>query len=171
MLQLVSPSHQPTGASSPVVRLAAAIYLKNRIRSSWRAPPSSASQDPSAAFLNSTRPASTRYVPIPPADRQTLKSNLLPLYAALSSGSESTEDDATNRKVKDQIGEALAKVVECDFPADWPGLVDEIRALLAADGQGHVEAGLRASAEVFNAMRSVSLPDMRTALFGIAART
>ncbi|BGP14532.1 hypothetical protein JCM10213_005180 [Rhodosporidiobolus nylandii] len=139
LLQLVSPS----SSFSPVVRLAAAIYFKNRIRSSWKAP-LPPSEFASAAAVAATQKSST-YVPVPVSDRQSVKTNLLPLYAALAS-------DAESAKVKEQIGEALSKVVECDFPADWPGLVDEVKVLLSGD-EGQVEAGLRATMEIFNSLR------------------
>ncbi|GAA6037955.1 hypothetical protein JCM8097_009507 [Rhodosporidiobolus ruineniae] len=139
LLQLVSPS----SAFSPVVRLAAAIYLKNRLRSSWKAPlPPSVHANPST--VAAAQRAST-YVAIPPSDRQSVKTNLLPLYAALAADPESA-------KVKEQVGEGLSKVVECDFPENWPGLVDEVKLLLGGD-EGQVEAGLRASMEIFNSLR------------------
>jgi hypothetical protein len=139
LLQLVSPS----SSFSPVVRLAAAIYLKNRLRSSWKAP-LPPSQHASPASIAAAQKTSS-YIAIPPSDRQTVKTNLLSLYAALASDPESA-------KVKEQIGEGLSKVVECDFPEHWPGLVDEVKALLAGN-EGQVEAGLRATMEIFNSLR------------------
>ncbi|GAA6019455.1 hypothetical protein JCM10207_001394 [Rhodosporidiobolus poonsookiae] len=139
LLQLVSPS----SAFSPVVRLAAAIYLKNRLKSSWKAP-LKPSQYASPAVIEQQQRASA-YVPIPSADRQSVKTNLLPLYAALAS-------DPEGAKVKEQVGEGLSKVVECDFPEDWPGLVDEVKVLLGGN-EGQVEAGLRATMEIFNSLR------------------
>ncbi|GAA5868690.1 hypothetical protein JCM8547_003784 [Rhodosporidiobolus lusitaniae] len=139
LLQLVSPS----SSFSPVVRLAAAIYLKNRLRSSWKAP-HAPSQHASPAAVAAAQRASS-YVPIPPSDHQSVKTNLLSLYAALAS-------DAESAKVKEQIGEGLSKVVECDFPENWPGLVDEVKAMLAGN-EGQVEAGLRATMEIFNSLR------------------
>ncbi|GAA5884573.1 hypothetical protein JCM6882_005303 [Rhodosporidiobolus microsporus] len=139
LLQLVSPS----SSFSPVVRLAAAIYLKNRLRSSWKTPLPH-SQYASPAVVAAVQKSSS-FVPIPPSDRQSVKTNLLPLYAALASDPESA-------KVKEQVGEGLCKVVECDFPEEWPGLVDEVKVLLAGN-EGQVEAGLRATMEIFNSLR------------------
>ncbi|GAA6059439.1 hypothetical protein JCM10212_005378 [Sporobolomyces blumeae] len=139
LLQLISP----TSSFSDVVRLAAAIYLKNRLRTSWK-DPLNPSSNASPATIASAQKAST-FVAIPLSDRQSVKTNLIPLYAALAS-------DPSSAKVKEQVGEGLAKVVECDFPADWPGLVDEIKVMLAGD-EGQVEAGLRASMAVFSSMR------------------
>jgi hypothetical protein len=130
LLQLISP----TSPASGVVRLAAAIYLKNRISSSWRVP---TSQTPSHLGKN--------YVAIPPSDRQSLKTNILPLLAALSADAESTQ-------VKAQVAAVLSKVVDNDYPDNWPGLMDEIVVLLGG-GEGQIEAGLRATVEVFSCLR------------------
>lgn len=135
LLQLVSPA----SAASPVVRLAASIYLKNRVKSSWRQPP------PPSVYAAAKPASSTPYTPIPPSDKQSLKSNLLPLLSALAS-------DPASGAVKAQVGEVLQKVVEADFPEDWPGLMDEISSLLAGN-EGQVEAGLRASMNVFSSLR------------------
>ncbi|GAA5967114.1 hypothetical protein JCM11641_000445 [Rhodosporidiobolus odoratus] len=139
LLQLVSP----TSTFNPTVRLAAAIYFKNRIRSSWKAP-LAPSEHASAASVATAQKSST-FVAIPLSDRQSVKTNLLPLYAALA-------EDAESAQVKEQIAEALSKVVECDFPGNWPGLVDEVKVLLGGN-EGQVEAGLRATMEVFNSLR------------------
>lgn len=133
LLQLISPS----SIAPPVVRLAAAIYLKNRVKSSWRAPL------PPSAYAASVKPPP--YTPIPPSDRQSLKTNVLPLLAALAG-------DQASARVKEQVGEVLAKVVEVDYPEEWPGLVEEIGALLAGN-EGQVEAGLRATVDVFSSLR------------------
>ncbi|GAA5899248.1 hypothetical protein JCM8208_001596 [Rhodotorula glutinis] len=150
LLQLVSPS----SSSSPVVRLATAIYLKNRIKSSWRQP-LEPSVYASPASVAAAQKAST-FVKIPPADRQSVKSNLIPLYAALAA-------DPDGAKVKEQVGEALSRVIECDFPEHWPSLVDEVKAMLAGD-EGQVEAGLRASTEVFNSLRYAAKDEDGTTL-------
>lgn len=135
LLQLISPA----SAASPVVRLAASIYLKNRIKSSWRAPlPASQYSAPS-----SSKPPA--YTPIPPSDRQSLKTNLLPLLAALAS-------DPASSAVKAQVAETLGKVVDVDYPDEWPGLMDEVLGMLGGD-EGQVEAGLRASVNVFSSLR------------------
>ncbi|GAA5946962.1 hypothetical protein JCM3765_002093 [Sporobolomyces pararoseus] len=139
LLQLISPS----SSFSEVVRLAAAIYFKNRITSSWKNPLNPSSNASPAAIATAQK--SSTFVAIPASDRQSVKSNLLPLYATLAS-------DAASAKAKEQVGEALRKVVECDFPEDWPGLVDEIKVMLNGN-EGQVEAGLRASMAVFGSMR------------------
>ncbi|KWU42562.1 ARM repeat-containing protein [Rhodotorula sp. JG-1b] len=168
LLQLVAPAGAgPQTPSTPVVRLAAAIYLKNRIRSSWKPLPSDPSSS-SSLLQPPTRTTQQPSVPIPPSDRQSLKTNLIPLYAALSA--DSVENSA---KVKEQVGEALAKVIECEFPHEWPGLVQEIQGMLGAtyqpgDGNGNVEAGLRATAEVFNTMRYAARDETGEILVNLA---
>lgn len=46
----------------------------------------------------------------------------------------------------------MGKVVDVDYPDEWPGLMDEIVAMLGGD-EGQVEAGLRASVNVFSSLR------------------
>ena len=117
-----------------MVRLAASIYLKNRITSSWRVP-------------TSTTPShlGKGYTPIPPSDRQALKTNILPLLAALAA-------DAESAQVKAQVAAVLSKVVDNDYPDNWPGLMDETMVLLGGS-EGQIEAGLRATVEVFSCLR------------------
>ena len=129
LLQLVSPSDNPS-----VVRLAAAIYLKNRITSSWRI---------SAAHAETQAP----FTAIPPSDRQSIKTNILPLLAAVAADGETG--------IQQQIEATLAKVIECDFPNDWPTLIDEIVLLLDSGNEGQVEAGLRATCEIERGFRCV----------------
>lgn len=130
LLQLVSPSANPS-----VVRLAAAIYLKNRITSSWRI---------TAAHAETKAP----YTAIPPSDRQSIKTNILPLLAAVAADGETG--------IQQQIEATLAKVIECDFPNDWPTLIDEIVILLDSGNEGQVEAGLRATCEIERGFRCVA---------------
>lgn len=137
----MSPS---SSTSSPVVRLAAAIYLKNRIQSSWRIP-----LNPSELHAPPTTKA-TPYTAIPPSDRQALKSNILPLLAALAK-------DEASAAVKLQVTAVLAKIVDCDYTkGDWPGLVEEAGALLGG-GEGEIEAGLRATVEILRGFRLVRI--------------
>ncbi|KDE03158.1 hypothetical protein MVLG_06352 [Microbotryum lychnidis-dioicae p1A1 Lamole] len=139
LLQLIAPS----SSASPVVRLAASIYLKNRVKSSWRIP--SPSSLPSSSTHHSTR---TNYTPIPSSDRVSLKTNLLPLLNSLAN-----DHSQGNDKVKTQVAQVLDKVVSIDYPKDWPGLGQEIQHLLATGEQAGIEAGLRSSVCVFSALR------------------
>lgn len=133
LLQLISPQ---AASTSPGVRLAAAIYLKNRVISSWRAPTNSAYAAPIKAVP---------FSPIPPSDRQALKINLLPLLAALAS-------DSTGVQVKLQVAVVMTRVIEADYPTDWPGLGEEVLACLNG-GEGQVEAGLRAAVSIIRIIR------------------
>lgn len=134
LLQLISPQ---AVSSSAVVRLAAAIYLKNRVNTSWRAP------SPPSPHTHYVR--TTPYTAIPPSDRLALKLNILPLLAALA-------QDPTGVPVKQQMEVVLAKVIEADYPENWPGLGDEVMALLSK-GEGEVDAGLRAIVLVIRNLR------------------
>lgn len=60
--------------------------------------------------------------------------------------------DAGSNAVKAQVAEALGKIVDIDFPNEWPGLTDEIMTLLGGN-EGQVEAGLRATVNVFSSLR------------------
>ncbi|KAI5474959.1 hypothetical protein MNV49_002143 [Pseudohyphozyma bogoriensis] len=139
LLQLVSPSPSTTIP----VRLASSIYLKNRITSSWRIPTSSSSTP-------------SKYVAIPASDRQALKTNLLPLLSALCG-------DESSKAVKLQIGAVLGKVVDNDFPAEWPGLVDEVKQCLSGN-EGSVEAGLLATVEILRGFRYTNRDPSNTLL-------
>lgn len=139
LLQLISPA----SSYDPTVRLSAAIYLKNRASTSWRV------RLPS---VDGNLPASG-YVAIPPSDRQALKTNILPLLAALTT-------DPASVKVKAQIATVLSKIVDVDYPTDWPGLVDETAGLLS-QGEGAIEAGLQASVEILRWFR-YNRPDEST---------
>lgn len=48
----------------------------------------------------------------------------------------------------------LSKVIEADYPENWPGLGDEVMALLSK-GEGEVDAGLRAIVLVIRNLRYV----------------
>lgn len=165
LLQLVAPSATPAP-----VRLAGAIYLKNRIMSSWRI--QSASQ---RELLNTTSPdagaeallATTRkivYTPIPLADRQSLKTNILPLISALSTAEQAEQAaaetpgpplgaSAGNGIVKSQMALILGKMIEVDFPHEWPTLVEEISVCLVNGDQGLLEAGLRGALQVLRGFK------------------
>lgn len=64
--------------------------------------------------------------------------------------------DPESGAVKSQIGTVLSRVIDADYPGDWPGLVDEIVVLLRG-GEGEIEAGLRATVEVLRGFRYVGL--------------
>ncbi|RPD62608.1 ARM repeat-containing protein [Lentinus tigrinus ALCF2SS1-7] len=107
-------------------RQAAAVYLKNRVYSSY--------------FVDtSPRPDQ---VPIPPSDRNNLKASVLPLIAA-----------SPNRAITVQLAGALKNVVARDFPENWPNLVDEVKKLLASSNIREVHAGCVTALEMVRAFR------------------
>ncbi|KAK4053547.1 Nonsense-mediated mRNA decay protein 5 [Microbotryomycetes sp. JL201] len=126
LVQLIAP---PSHASA-VVKLAAAIYLKNRVKQAWRSRPAD---------------GATAAATIPAEDKHSLKQHLLPLLAELSA-------DQQSAQVKAQVAEVLDKVVAIDFPDEWPTLTDEINQLLQGS-EAQVEAGLTATNCVFSSLR------------------
>lgn len=110
-------------------RQAAAVYLKNRVYSSY--------------FVDvSPRPDQ---VPIAPSDRNNLKASLLPLIAA-----------SPNRAITVQLAGALKNVVARDFPESWPNLVDEVKKLLVSSNIREVHAGCVTALEMVRAFRYVA---------------
>lgn len=158
LLQLIAPSSTATY----VIRLAASIYLKNRISSSWRITPLPESEAAVAALDTNIIPAieaAKKSNPIPLSDRQSLKTNILPLIAALSNAETSTYSvevkasaSESNQPIKLQMAMILGKMLDVDFPDDWPGLVDEISTLIRGN-DGEVEAGLRATVEIMRGFK------------------
>jgi hypothetical protein len=61
---------------------------------------------------------------------------------------------AGDKSIKGQVGAVVGKVVDADFPDDWPGLVEEVQNYLKGD-EGQLEAGLVASVEIFRTFRFV----------------
>ncbi|CAO1637229.1 unnamed protein product [Sympodiomycopsis kandeliae] len=116
-LSTSSPQHIPNllqiiaqGTSQSHIRLAAAIHLKNIIRTRWDA------EDAQDAGL-------------PPVDdntKQALRQNLLPLLFSLSA-----IDNAAPLPLRSQLNASLALVAQHDFPRAWTGLLDEIVQQLA----------------------------------------
>ncbi|KAI0754790.1 ARM repeat-containing protein [Daedaleopsis nitida] len=107
-------------------RQAAAVYLKNRVYSSY--------------FVDTN--ARPDQVPIPPSDRNNLKASVLPLIAA-----------SPNRAITVQLAGALKNVVARDFPEQWPSLVAEVKKLLDSGNIREVHAGCVAALEMVRAFR------------------
>ena len=107
-------------------RQAAAVYLKNRVYSSY--------------FVGTE--ARPDQVPIPQSDRNNLKASILPLIAA-----------SPNRAITVQLAGALKNVVARDFPEQWPNLVDEVKKLLASNNIREVHAGCVTALEMVRAFR------------------
>ncbi|EIW81171.1 ARM repeat-containing protein [Coniophora puteana RWD-64-598 SS2] len=109
------------------VRQACAVYLKNRIHTSWT--------------IDAAR-ARPEQVPIPPSDREACKRAVLRLLAG-----------APSSRVRAQLASALKDLVSAEFPAQWPALLDEVKALLASGDVQEVSAGCVACLEVIRAFR------------------
>ncbi|KAI8978716.1 ARM repeat-containing protein [Trametes punicea] len=107
-------------------RQAAAVYLKNRVYSSY--------------FIDQqSRPDQT---PIATSDRNNLKATILPLIAS-----------SPSRAITVQLAGALKNVVARDFPEQWPTLVEDVKKLLASGNVNEVHAGCVATLEMVRAFR------------------
>lgn len=107
-------------------RLAAAVYLKNRVYSSY--------------FVDTV--ARPDQVPIPPSDRNNLKATIIPLIVA-----------SPSRSITGQLAGALKNVVARDFPEQWPGLAEEVKKLLSSGNIREVHAGCVTALEMVRAFR------------------
>ncbi|KAH9949788.1 armadillo-type protein [Amylocystis lapponica] len=108
-------------------RQAGAVYLKNRVYTSYFVDPAR------------QRPDQT---PIAASDRNALKSSLLPLIAA-----------STSRSITVQLSSTLKNIVARDFPEEWPTLLDDVKRLLASSDIREVVAGCIATLEMVRAFR------------------
>ena len=107
-------------------RQAAAVYLKNRVYSTY--------------FVETvTRPDQT---PIAPSDRDALKSSILHLISI-----------SPNRPITLQLANTLKNIVARDFPENWPNLLENVKNLLASNNVREVGAGCVAALEIVRAFR------------------
>ncbi|KAJ7704207.1 armadillo-type protein [Mycena metata] len=124
-------------------RQSCSVWLKNRVQTNYTLDASSRRPD-QALIANS--------------DRAALRASLLPLLAA-----------SPSRAITVQLASALKAVVAHDFPERWPGLVDDIKALLGSGQIRHVHAGCVAALESVRAFRfrqkADILPSLVAALF------
>ncbi|CAO1631615.1 unnamed protein product [Parajaminaea phylloscopi] len=129
LLELVA-----TAAAPAPVRLASSIHLKNIIRSRWD------SDDAQDAGLP----------PVGPADKGTLRQNLLPLLLSLS-----TLASPAPLPLRLQLNTSLSLVASHDFPREWTGLLDDIVARLSdpSPDLGVVQACMATLHEVTKAWR------------------
>ncbi|KAI0657254.1 ARM repeat-containing protein [Cubamyces menziesii] len=107
-------------------RQAAAVYLKNRVYSSY--------------FIDSV--ARPDQVPIPTSDRNNFKASVLPLIAS-----------SPSRVISVQLAGALKNVVARDFPEQWPTLADDVKKLLVSSNVNEVHAGCVTTLEMVRAFR------------------
>ncbi|EIN12803.1 ARM repeat-containing protein [Punctularia strigosozonata HHB-11173 SS5] len=126
-------------------RQACSVYLKNRVYTSYTVDPA----------VTRPRPDQT---PIHPSDKDALKASILRLLAA-----------SPSRSVTVQLADTFKNAVARDFPDNWPGLLDQVKALLISSNIQDVAAGCIASLEVVRAFRfrqdSKILPDIVANLF------
>ncbi|GJE91719.1 ARM repeat-containing protein [Phanerochaete sordida] len=124
-------------------RQAAAVYLKNRVYTSY--------------FVDPTSPRPDQ-VPIAQSDRDALKSSILHVLAV-----------SPSRAITVQLASTLKNIVARDFPEQWPGLLDDVKRLLASSNIREVVAGCVAALEMVRAFRFRQtqdiLPELAAQLF------
>ncbi|SPC66853.1 related to NMD5 - Nam7p interacting protein (Importin-8) [Ustilago sp. UG-2017b] len=108
------------------VRQAASIYFKNRVRRHW-----------DSAVVR----GGPAVVAISAGDRDSIKSVIL-----------STLVEAP-AQIRVHVANALGTIARCDFPQQWPQLMDQIGQLLQSRDPQQVYGGLRALLEVVRAYR------------------
>jgi exportin-2 (importin alpha re-exporter) len=99
VLHLVSSLSAATAPQEIAIRQSAAVLFKNAVKRMWK-------------------PEDDTVVPIPAADRTTIRSHLVSLMC-------STPPD-----VQRQLAEAVSIIAKHDFPAQWPTLLPELVAKL-----------------------------------------
>lgn len=109
------------------VRMAAAVYLKNAARRRWADEPDEG--------------------PVPEADKQALRDQLVPAMLALSTSSA----DRTQRILRPQLADALAAIASVDYPARWDGLIRQLTGSLS-------EVDLSVNVGVLEALHAVCAP-------------
>ncbi|KIJ55033.1 hypothetical protein M422DRAFT_201012 [Sphaerobolus stellatus SS14] len=105
-------------------RQACSIFLKNKVRRYYYLTPGTGDQ------------------PIFVSDRQTLRSNLIPMLIATQ-----------HRLIKTQLSQTLRHVISEDFPKDWPSVLDDTKRLLGSSEIRQVETGLVVLLEIVRAFR------------------
>lgn len=108
------------------VRQAAAIYFKNRVRRHW-----------DSALVRGA-PA---VVTIPQGDKDSIKGSILQTLVEAPA------------QIRVHIANALGTIARCDFPDQWPNLMDQIGQLLQSQNPQQVYGGLRALLELVRAYR------------------
>jgi hypothetical protein len=152
VLQIIS---QPS--SSPPVRQAAAVYLKNRISRSWSAPStingiSSSSSQQHGSTSNGIAPATptsasgsssaTNVVPIADSDKATIKQNILRVLV-----------ETPQQNVKVQLKTCLGNIIGEDFPERWEQLMHQTVQCIQSGQENQIEGGLLALIEILKIYR------------------
>ncbi|KAJ5787718.1 Armadillo-like helical [Penicillium paradoxum] len=102
------------GEQNNAVQLSAGVYLKNRITRGW-APVEDSPQR----------------TPIPEAEKPAFRERLIPALAS------------TPPNVRNQLVPLLQKILQNDFPEQWPGFLDLTLQLLGTNDASTVYAGLQ----------------------------
>ncbi|CAI7566168.1 unnamed protein product [Penicillium glandicola] len=102
------------GEQNNAVQLSAGVYLKNRITRGW-APVEDSPQR----------------TPIPEAEKPSFRERLIPALAS------------TPPNVRNQLVPLLQKILQNDFPEQWPGFLDLTLQLLGTNEASTVYAGLQ----------------------------
>lgn len=102
------------GEQNNAVQLSAGVYLKNRINRGW----SPVEDSPLRA-------------PIPEAEKPGFRERLIPALAS------------TPPNVRAQLVPLLQKILQHDFPEQWPGFLDITLQLLGTNNANSVYAGLQ----------------------------
>lgn len=125
VLHIISAS-----SSSPSIRQAAAVYLKNRILRSW----TSGDIDPGKG--NSSHEI------IFNSDRITLQQNILHVLVSVP-----------QQNVKVQLKTCLATMTGNDFLEKWPELLNTVITYIQSGDYHHIEGGLLALIEILKVWR------------------
>ena len=130
-----------SGETSPPVRQAAAVYLKNRIARHWSGPSTVSTSSESASSA----------VPIAESDRHALKNNILHVLV-----------NVPQQNVKVQLKTCLSTITGEDFPEKWPGLIEAVMGMIQSGQENQIEGGLLTLIEVLKVYRCALLPSSRT---------
>ncbi|KAL8963316.1 MAG: hypothetical protein Q9193_000399 [Seirophora villosa] len=95
------------------IRLSTVVYLKNRVSRAWTA-----------------GAEHQQHKPIAPDERVDLRNRILPILASSPS------------QIRAQLIPVLQKILQHDFPAEWPNFMDITMQLLNAGDANSVFAGL-----------------------------
>ncbi|KAI9448619.1 armadillo-type protein [Lactarius psammicola] len=112
------------------VRLAASVYLKNMVKLGW---------------------LEDDEYPIPVADKEALKPQLVPAMIALSG--------ASDKAIRAQIAESVSLIAELDFPQRWPDLIDQLVQSLSSSDLNINLGVLETAHSIFREWRSRARSD------------
>ncbi|KJZ79342.1 hypothetical protein HIM_01493 [Hirsutella minnesotensis 3608] len=106
------------------VRLSTVIYIKNRVNRAWY---------PSDQFSTETL--------IPDDEKARIRDLLVPILAS------------SEGPVQQQLVPVLQRILQCDFPAQWPRFIDFTMELLNTNSPNSVHAGLQCLLALCRAFR------------------